>query len=145
MIEFRVYGTPVPQGSKGIMRGRLVSTNDADLRRWRATVEQTAREHYTGEPLTGPVRLTAAFYFARPKYHYRTGKHAHELRADAPVWHDKKPDHDKLLRAVCDALTDAGVWRDDSQVAMSHPSKRYAPDGRTEGVVIRVSPLQLTE
>ncbi len=146
MIEFVVYGTPVTQGSKKIARGRLIDDDPAALRRWRANIVQTAREHYQGEPLGGPIRLTVTFFLKRPKRHYRTGRFADQLRDDAPpVYCDAKPDADKLVRAVGDALTDAGVWRDDAQAAVLNVRKRYAPDGRTEGAAIRIAPLPTTE
>ena len=39
---------------------------------------------------------------------------------------------DKLLRAVLDGVTDAGAWRDDSQVAQLSAVKRWA-DAETPG------------
>lgn len=77
-----------------------------------------------GEIWTGPVGLTAAFIFPRPKSHYRTGKHASELRPDAPFWKSSKPDGDKLLRALMDALTFL-AYRDDAQVAWTLACKCY--------------------
>lgn len=149
MIEFRVYGTPVPQGSKKIVRGsRLIDDSPAALRRWRDTVTRYAAEQALPAldgPLDGPVRLTLTFYVARPKRHYRSGRFADMLRPDAPMYCSVKPDLDKLVRAVGDGLTDAGVWHDDAQVAALSTSKRYALDGRTEGVVVRVAPLPITE
>jgi hypothetical protein len=34
-IEFTVYGQPVPQGSKKVIRGNVVEMADARLRSWR--------------------------------------------------------------------------------------------------------------
>ena len=49
-----------------------------------------------------------------------------ELREDAPTWHVIAPDADKLIRCVADALTVAGVWADDSQMALMRGEKVYA-------------------
>ena len=38
----------------------------------------------------------------------------------------KVPDLDKLLRSTFDAITTAGVWRDDAQVVVVSASKSYA-------------------
>ena len=99
---------------------------------WREAVKWAALEilrrcepDVTWEPLTGPIRVDAVFRFPRPKSHYRTGKHAGELRADAPTFKSSKPDGEKLERSTYDALTDAGVWRDDAQVVEVHWTKIY--------------------
>ena len=42
------------------------------------------------------------------------------------MWPDRKPDIDKNLRAVCDSLTDAGVWEDDARVVHCVASKVFA-------------------
>jgi Holliday junction resolvase RusA-like endonuclease len=54
-----------------------------------------------------------------------------------PSWHIVRPDADKLIRAVLDALT-GKVWRDDCQVAELLIRKRYADDGK-EGVMIKLA------
>lgn len=46
-----------------------------------------------------------------------------------------KPDIDKLLRAVCDGITDAGVWKDDAQVIRVVMEEVY---GRAPGVHVTV-------
>jgi Holliday junction resolvase RusA-like endonuclease len=83
------------------------------------------QQHAPAHPLACPVRLECYFTFARPKGHYRTGKHAGELRESAPVLHTTKPDLDNLVKFVKDALT--GVfWIDDSVVCDLKASKVYA-------------------
>jgi len=53
----------------------------------------------------------------------------------------KMPDLDKLVRAVCDGLTDAGIWDDDSQVIRLIARKDYA-DNCEPGVDIQVTRLE---
>lgn len=65
--------------------------------------------------LTGPIELTAEFYFARPSSHYGSGKNANVLKPSAPIVHAQSPDLAKLLRSLEDALTKV-VWLDDKQV-----------------------------
>lgn len=141
-LSFTVLGTPAPQGSKKhVGRGIMVESSKL-VRPWRDTIAWTAREALAGKPpLTGPVNLNVTFLLPRPKAHYRTGAKAHELKPSAPTWSPKKPDLDKLLRALLDALTTAQVWGDDSQVATVHARKAYATDSRPPGCDITVEPL----
>lgn len=134
-LSFVVHGTPVPQGShKGYaVGGRAVITNDnAKTRPYRADV--TAAAVAAKAQLIDPdgilfahraLAVEARFWMPRPKGHYRTGRNAHLLRDGAPAYPTGKPDTDKLGRLIGDALTAAGVWRDDSQVVDWLMSKRY--------------------
>ena len=45
----------------------------------------------------------------------------------------KRPDLDKLFRALMDAITSAGVWKDDSQCVGAVVTKRLAEIGETPG------------
>ena len=71
----------------------------------------------------------AGIYFPRPRAHYGTGRNANRLKDSAPLWHDKRPDVDKLARAVLDAITESGTLRDDCQVVALSARKRYGPPG----------------
>lgn len=128
-----VVGVPAPQGSHRafVVKGRAVVTQDnKKTRPWRqdvtAAVLDTMATTPGFEPYAGPVHVAIDFYMPRPRYHYRTGKRANELRPDAPRYVDKKPDSDKLVRSILDALTSSGVFRDDAQVAALSAVKVYA-------------------
>lgn len=133
MIRFFAHGTPAPQGSKRgfynhkIGRVQMVETNKDKVNTWRGDVILSARHQLpdTWVAYDAPVAIELVFYFARPKAHYRTGRNANLLRDGAPVLHTTKPDLDKLVRSTFDALTAAGVWRDDSLAADVHATKRY--------------------
>ena len=121
MIEVLVHGIPAPQGSKT----PFGTESNPNTRPWRAAVAAAAAETMNGRPLlTGPVTIKVLFVFPRPKTHYRTGKHAAELRPDAPTYHAGKPDLDKLQRAIGDSLT-GQVLRDDAQIARVIATKLY--------------------
>jgi crossover junction endodeoxyribonuclease RusA len=47
------------------------------------------------------------------------------LKSTAPEWCPKKPDPDNLAKAVMDALTDCGMWRDDAQIVVLEVTKRF--------------------
>ena len=140
-----VRGTVRPQGSKSRGKnGGLYESNVAVLRPWRQEVVaalQEAMKDTSWNTDADAVMVRCLFSMKRPKKHYRTGTHSHELRPDAPGWCSTKPDLDKACRAVLDALTIAGAIRDDCIVARLMASKIYANTPGEAGVMIIVSHL----
>lgn len=131
-IRFTVHGTPVSQGSKNPYGGE---SNAKKLRPWRAAIVSEAAAQMNGEPpITGPVLLRVAFYFARPKSHFGTGRNADILKESAPHYVAKAPDLDKLIRAIGDALTSVAI-RDDAQIASISAVKLWSPAARCEIMV----------
>lgn len=128
-LAFTVPGIPVPQGSKRhVGNGRMIEAN-AGLRPWRAEVIAAAIAAADANKdwvSTGSRRATYAlkvgFYFPRPKAHLRT---TGEVKPGAPVDHGTRPDLDKLIRALFDALTQSGVIGDDSQITRLIGAKQY--------------------
>ena len=80
-----------------------------------------------------------SFYLPRPKGHHGTGKNAGIVKASAPRFPATKPDIDKLTRSTLDALGEAGVWADDSQVVRLSVSKDYADTRTWVGAWVEVS------
>jgi crossover junction endodeoxyribonuclease RusA len=124
-LTFEVPGKPVPQGSMRSLGGpgRMVHSNSGELLPYRAHIAAVAMQRKPPDwSRDGAMCVEAVFYLPRPKNHYRTKG---GIRPAAP-WHPTtKPDGDKLLRALLDALTTAGIWWDDSQVTELHAWKRY--------------------
>lgn len=148
-VKVRVFGTPIPQGSTkafavrkgGLPTGRVVVTSDNPRTKpWRQAIIDATRAANAEPMLTGPVYVGLIFIMPRPASHYGTGRNAGQLKPGAPRWHTSKPDRDKLERAALDALTDAGVWRDDAQVVDGPVSKVYAQPGEEPGAIIEVTP-----
>jgi crossover junction endodeoxyribonuclease RusA len=131
MIRFVVPGIPVQQGSKRHVGNGIMVEAAANLKPWREAIIYAAREHSKELRYpTGPVNACLYFYFPRPKSHFGTGRNAHVLKDGATEYKATKPDLDKLVRAVLDAITQSGVvWRDDSQVAGLTALKRYGGTG----------------
>jgi Holliday junction resolvase RusA-like endonuclease len=126
-MKVRVHGTPQQQGSKNQFGAE---SNAAKLKPWRGHVSQVVGEAWGDSPaLLGPVGVVVEFTFPRPKSHFRTGKNAHLLRDDAPLYKQGKPDADKLQRAIGDSLTGV-VMRDDAQIVHWNVQKTYG-DKRT--------------
>jgi crossover junction endodeoxyribonuclease RusA len=121
-IEFKVYGIPQPQGStkafipKGWTRPIITSDNKKN-KPWRQDVSGAALVEMQKSGLAlmegVPIVINVTFVFDRPK----------SLKKGVT---DKitKPDIDKLLRSVLDALTGI-VFKDDSQVVLAMVEKVF--------------------
>lgn len=121
-----IPGTPQQQGSKTRGANGTMYEANRNLKPWRAHAITQLRAAWAGEPITHGVHVTARFIFARPKSHYRTGRNAHLLRDDAPIFKTSAPDLDKLCRALGDALTQSGVLRDDALIVEWVARKQWA-------------------
>lgn len=135
-IRFDVIGLPVAQGSLrafSLKNGgyAMVATNAKRLKPWRLEMKEQAASALDGHlPAASAVRLDLEFRFPRPAGHF--GKRG--LRPTAAVDLFRRPDLDKLIRAVLDALTDAGAFRDDAQVDEIRARKRYCSNAEQPGV-----------
>ena len=140
VVAFTVHGLPKPQGSKVVRRhGDREWTQESSkaLPDWRRAVAGRAGDAMEGRPvLDQALALDVRFYMPRPKGHYGSGRNAHRLKDSAPIVPRTMPDLDKLVRAVCDAMTGV-VWRSDADVVTIRAWKRYA-DSRSVGVDVRV-------
>ena len=120
-ISFLVHGLPVPQGSTRawLINGKPVITSTAKgLGTWRRLVADVAQRFAPDEPWEGPVGIDLHFGLPKPKSAPKRRR----------VWPDKRPDLDKLTRAVLDALTYV-VFADDSQVVEIRATKDYGAPG----------------
>lgn len=131
---FTVIGEPQTQGStrafipKGWTRPIITNTNKK-TKPWRQEISQTAiceMQTYGFPPLMNgeAVQVDTDFYFEKPKS--KSKKCIHKVT---------KPDGDKCVRAVWDALTGI-AFKDDSQIVRWSGTKRYGSPSR---VVVRVS------
>ena len=126
-----IHGTPKAQPRvKAYRRGAhagVYTPSTADA--WKEQV-MLAAGLYRGQFTTGPLRLEVEFFLPRSKAH----KHDDYVAV--------KPDLDNLLKSTMDALSQAGVWRDDAQVVAVVASKRYEAENREIGAVIKVTALE---
>lgn len=140
-ITFTVHGIPQSQGSKrlvGVTAGnpRMIEDNPK-LAAWRTNVSQAAlaaRPKGRWRLWDEPVELEVRFVFPRPKRPKCTA---------APC---VKPDGDKLLRAIGDALTGI-IIADDAVITDWVARKRYGPPGPSRGAglaIVRVGPTVIS-
>lgn len=128
MVSFFVPGKPAPQGSKRHVGNGCMIESSAALRPWRERVALTAHDAMTGHIIAnGAVLVTLDFVMPRPKSSPKT-------YTPAAV---KRPDIDKLARAVLDGVTGI-VIADDSQVVSLRASKRLAEIDEAPGVTVKV-------
>lgn len=122
------------------------------FRRYVATVLEAALCRRAGSTTVPPpvarevgVVVRATFCVERPESHYRSGRNAHLVSDGVRAWPTTKPDLDKLVRAVGDAMTGL-VYEDDSQTVDLIVSKRYAIQtaaGDGVGIRLRVDRLAI--
>lgn len=132
-LTFTVFGVAQPKGSarafvpKGWTRA-VVTADNPKNKGWQQLVAEQASKELAGrgQLLEGPVRLLVAFHLPRPK-----------SLPKKVLTHLKKPDLDKLVRAVKDALSKV-IWLDDAQVVQLGASKTYANPGESPRAIITV-------
>lgn len=147
--DIYIHGNPVTEGSvKACVSrsGKLIVTHDRDreLKAWRLNIAANAyracKDLGWELPLDEPVAIRCCFYLPKPK-RARFGESA------------TKPDLDKLMRAVGDALAPGHsktcdettyltqrytVLVDDSRIVDWHARKIYANQSRKPGAWIEI-------
>jgi Holliday junction resolvase RusA-like endonuclease len=128
VISFTAYGIPTTQGSsRAFVRGKravVVHDKKPELMSWRSVIAAEAAKAMAGRaPIDAPVSITATFYLPRPESAPR--------RRTLP---DRKPDLDKLARALGDSV-EGICYATDSRIVEWHLAKRYGAPARVEVVV----------
>lgn len=138
-LRITVLGDPTPQQRHRhhqVKGADFVSTYDPSSKKKKEFLK-ACLPYKPEKPYEQPLRVDMAFYFSRPKSHYRTGKYAHILKDNAPTMHITRPDADNCAKLVKDALNKT-FWKDDSYVCDLNIKKRYSENPRTE---ITITPL----
>ena len=116
IYERFVSGTPKAQPRPRMTANGHVYNPDS-AKAWKEKIE-AAFIACRKETITEPVCLEVCFYLPMPNDIKKS--------ADGCARHARKPDLDNLLKAVMDALTSAGVWKDDSLVFKIEAQKWYS-------------------
>lgn len=151
-LVVEVVGLPAPQGSKRHVGRGIMVESSAKVKPWREAVKHAALDaRSAADPFWEAgavgmafrrgqaVSVVVVFSLPRPSSHYGSGTNAQTVKASAPWWPAGRPDVDKLLRSTLDALGEAGVWHDDSQVVQVVGSKVWTCG--TPGAHVEVSAL----
>lgn len=135
-VRLFVPGQPVPQGSKDPKRNQhtgkihMVESSAKTLDPWRTDIRASLERHAAGIRFEQDTPVTVGLVFVMR----RLAAMPKTQRGRPTPAHTKKPDLDKLVRAVFDAITSSGVWHDDSQACKFNAlEKRYAEIGETPG------------
>lgn len=148
--SFFVSGKPETQGSKSAF-GRIYTDKQGKQRvavamaeqskglyAWRSAIGKVALLMRPKDWQTnGVYAMSAIFYMPRPKLHFKSNG---ELKADAPFFHAKLGDADKLLRACGDALTKI-CYDDDSLIVAASSIKVFCDPIDGPGAHISVARL----
>jgi hypothetical protein len=146
-----VFGSPAPQGSKAYKGHRggkpiLLEQTKVTTDKWRGDVKDAAVRvlpagwERLADSATAGLVADMVFTRERPAGHPKK----------RITWPGSAPDLSKLLRSTEDALTAAGVWRDDSRVVAYRRAEKVFvgaddPDALPQpGAVIRVWQIQPT-
>lgn len=156
-IEITVYGKPATQGSKrfGVAMkwnadrtkkvpvykdGKPVTFSKEDNDRldpWRNSIAQRTAEQYDGPVINGPVFVDLTFMFPRIEGHYSQRKGSEQVLKDsAPLFVEKSPDLDKLVRGVMDGLKGT-LYADDKFFCLGTIEKVWVHRWERPGVVIK--------
>jgi crossover junction endodeoxyribonuclease RusA len=132
-VTLKIHGIPAPKGSVTHMRnGAYLPAGTAGSRMkfllWKENIATAARQAMCGKPpWPGAVRMMAEFQLPVPA----------SMPTKQRGWlpHTKRPDVDKLARALLDPLKEI-VWVDDSQVSFLTVNKVYAYNTTPGAIVI---------
>jgi len=125
LIQFKIYGNPVPQGRPRIIKkGLHYGMKDPDASSiYKDRLRLLAQQHRQDPLLSGPLHVRLQFEILKPP-----------SARKRDVWRAKKPDLDNLIKAVTDAFTGV-IWRDDALIVSIEASKPY---GVSPGVSVQI-------
>lgn len=128
MKTYTILGIPVAQGrarTRVIQAGGKAFATHYDPKKSAQAKDDIKQQVILQGPEyheSGPLSVDVTFEVPRPRAHYRTNG---QLKGNAPIFCDKKPDCSNYLKGLEDALNGI-LWRDDSQIAIVNVRKRYA-------------------
>ena len=130
--RFIIYGNPIAKGRPRLGRyGTYTPQKTVD---YENLVRLSYLQQCNNRKLSGYIRAEIELYFQIPK---RTGKADRWKMKSGQIRHDKRPDADNCIKAVCDALNGI-AYDDDSQIVSVRCEKYY---GEIPQAVIRLEEI----
>jgi Holliday junction resolvase RusA-like endonuclease len=128
VYSFFVSGLPKAQPRPRTTKTGHVYNPDT-AKEWKEVIMTSILGHRKPR-IDEPVFLTVSFFFPLPK---------RLQKADVGhlIPHTVKPDSDNLLKAVMDAFTDAGAWKDDALVFAHAVDKWYTRDKVGARIIVK--------
>ena len=124
-----VKGVPIAQSRPRLGKYGNFYSNSPSVKAWKEEI-MASFAGIRRPMITEAVHLKVYFYMPVPK-----GMKI-DTKKDCYVPHIKTPDTDNLLKAVMDAITKVGVWKDDALVFWSEQIKWYAAEETGARIII---------
>ena len=116
---------PTAQTKRASMAGgRLHFFPSSKMQEAKGKLAILLRPYTPGSPIEGPVSLKTVWYYHTPD------------KRRGGTFKTTRPDTDNLIKQLKDSLTDAGFWKDDSQVVIETTIKKWASGAPCIGVMI---------
>jgi crossover junction endodeoxyribonuclease RusA len=145
-FTIHAHGNPAAKGSKsfkGMFRDKRTGQQRAILAEsskkeapWSDAVARAIILANAREPMffDGAVRLSLDFVMVRGTTEKKVTRQM-----------TRAPDIDKLCRSVCDSITRAALWKDDSLVIELRATKRTAELGEPAGCIIKIEDIAVAQ
>jgi Holliday junction resolvase RusA-like endonuclease len=119
IVLLNVEGNPRPQPRPRFVRGRVISTADANAKRWKDLIQSTAKlaVEAHGQIQGAAIAVVMRFDMPTPK----ADRHGRP--------HTFRPDADNLAKLALDAVMSAGLLKDDAAVSTLVVTKTWAGKG----------------
>lgn len=101
---------------------KIILHDPIKVKRYKQLLAYYVRQHYTDEPLTGPLRVTVRFYRDIQK---SDSKKKQKAKDNGEIRPTKKPDVDNYIKSTFDALNGV-LWADDNEIVEFATSKWYS-------------------
>jgi len=125
-IVLNVEGIPRPQPRPRLCRGRVVSTADANARRWQDLVRRAGMVAFEAHgAVEGPLVVCLGFYMPTKD----------KTRHGQP--HTQVPDADNLAKLALDVIVKTGLIPDDRAVSMLVVRKTWS---KAAGMCMTIAP-----
>lgn len=117
ILDFYIPGEPertTAQEGHRWTRGHYYT--DPKIKAVRQGLIEELKPNAPEEPIMGPVHLRIDFFFGTS-----------DVKKQG-CWKVTRPDTDNMIKLMKDCMTEAGFWKDDSQVCMEVVSKTWVPE-----------------